>query len=256
MVKNKNKFNIYRRFTNASAKKKCIYVGILVISTALLTFIGVFAYQVYLENTQPSYHNDTDSHDWECGGERCFTVDKPVIYLYPTKIQAISVRLKYTGKLTTTYPSYNNDSGWLVTAYPDGTLTNKADGQEYSYLFWEGIDNTDYSSNTGFVVKGSDSKDFLQHALAKLGLTPREYNEMIVFWLPKMEKNRYNLIHFAGKEYTDNAQLLITPKPDSILRVFMVFKPLGKIETVKAQQLNSFERKGFTVVEWGGTERR
>jgi len=42
-----------------------------------------------------------------------------------------------TGNLTYTYP-YTEDGHWEVTADTDGTLTNKADGLEYSYLFWEG----------------------------------------------------------------------------------------------------------------------
>ena len=87
-----------------------------------------------------------------------------------------------------------------------------------------------------------------------MGLTPKEYNEFIVYWFPKMQGNAYNLIHFAGKEYTDNALLTITPKPDSMLRVFMVFKPLEKPVEIKEQKLEHFERKGFSVIEWGGSE--
>jgi hypothetical protein len=184
--------------------------------------------------------------------------DKPIIYLYASRITDVKVKLEYNGKLTSTYPSYDKTiSGWQVIARPDGNLVNIADGKEYSYLFWEGIGNTNYSKfDNGFVVKGSQTKDFLQSSLAKMGLTPREYNEMIVYWLPKMENNNYNLIRFAGKEYTDNAKLTVTPTPDSTLRVFMVFKSLDKYQQLPKQQLQSFERKGFTVVEWGGTEVR
>ena len=174
------------------------------------------------------------------------------------EIVLIKVKLEYNGKLTSTYPSYDKTiSGWQVIARPDGNLVNIADGKEYSYLFWEGVDRTDYSKfDNGFVVKGLQTKDFLQSSLAKMGLTPREYNEMIVYWLPKMENNNYNLIRFAGNEYTDSAKLTVTPTPDSTLRVFMVFKSLDKYQRLPKQQLQSFERKGFTVVEWGGTEVR
>jgi hypothetical protein len=184
------------------------------------------------------------------------TYYKPIIYLYPTKTQNIKVELNLNGKLTSTYPDYDETiKGWEVNAKPDGSLINLKDGKEYSYLFWEGLTDSDYSNlDTGFVIKGSDTKDFLQSTLSKLGLTAKEYNEMIVYWLPKMENNKYNLIHFAGKEYTDNAKLTITPAPDSMLRVFMVFKPLDKFQQISPQQLDTFERKGFAVVEWGGTE--
>jgi hypothetical protein len=89
-----------------------------------------------------------------------------------------------------------------------------------------------------------------------MGLTPREYNEFIVYWMPMMEKNRYNLVSFQGASYTDNAELHITPPPDSLLRVFMVFKPLTYPIEIPPQKLVPFERKGFTVVEWGGSEAR
>jgi hypothetical protein len=87
-----------------------------------------------------------------------------------------------------------------------------------------------------------------------MGLTPREYNEFIVYWLPIMKENKYNLITFAGEEYENIAQLKITPQPDSILRIMMLFKPLNKPIKVEEQQLKPFTRKGFTVVEWGGTQ--
>ncbi|MEI7690748.1 MAG: hypothetical protein WCI63_03935 [bacterium] len=69
-----------------------------------------------------------------------------------------------------------------------------------------------------------------------------------------MENNKYNLIHFAEEEYTDSAKLTVTPSPDSILRVFMVFKPLDSYQDITPQKIKPFERKGFTVVEWGGTK--
>lgn len=87
-----------------------------------------------------------------------------------------------------------------------------------------------------------------------MGLSPKEYNEFIVYWYPLMQNNPYNLIHFAGEQYTQTAPLTITPTPDAMLRVFMVYKPLQEEVVIKEQPLQSFERKGFTVIEWGGTE--
>lgn len=177
---------------------------------------------------------------------------KPVIYLYPPSEQIISVKLDYKGKLTYTYPKYKDE--WKVNAKPDGTLTNLSDNREYSYLFWEGLSDTKWDMSKGFVVKGNETEKFLQEKLEYLGLTPKEYNEFIVYWLPIMQENKYNLITFAGEEYEDLAKLTITPKPDSILRVMMVFKPLDKPVEIEPQALKTFDRKGFTVIEWGGTE--
>ncbi len=176
--------------------------------------------------------------------------DKPVIYLYPTEQTEIFVELDYNGELLFTYPAYNN--GWQVTAYPDGKIIS--DGKEYSYLFWDGHSNTKYDLSKGFVVSGEETEDFLVEKLEYLGLTPKEYNEFIVFWLPRMIKNPYNLISFQEKTYTDNAKLTITPKPDCIQRVFMAFKPLNEKIDIEPQYLKPFTRSGFTVIEWGGAE--
>ena len=159
--------------------------------------------------------------------------------------------LDYAGTLTATYPAY--EDGWRVTAEPDGTLYDE-NGDEYSYLFWEGEDNTDYDFSTGFCVAGADTADFLREKLAEIGLTPREYNEFIVYWLPKMQENPYNLISFQSERYTDTAKLDIDPEPDSVLRVFMAWKPLHRPQTIEPQTFTSFARDGFTVVEWGGCE--
>ena len=176
---------------------------------------------------------------------------KPVIYLYPEKETEVSVRLDYDGALTCAYPAY--DGAWTVTAAPDGTLTDEA-GQTYNYLYWEGAAQTEYDFSQGFCVPGADTAAFLEDALSRLGLTRREANEFIVYWLPRMEPNPYNLIAFQADAYTDHARLTVTPEPDSLLRVFMAWKPLEAPADLPAQELPAFERTGFTVVEWGGAE--
>ena len=175
---------------------------------------------------------------------------KPVIYLYPEKSTDVSVKIQCDGKLTVTYPEYGN--GWHVLAQPDGTLTDLKDGRQYSYLFWEARTSINYDFSEAFCVNGKDTAAFLRDALSQLGLTPREYNDFIVYWLPLMQGSKYNLISFQGKPYENAAKLDISPAPDSILRVFMAWKPLNAPITVKPQALDTFIRKGFTVVEWGG----
>ncbi len=193
-----------------------------------------------------------------CSGDNV-CVAKPVIYLYPRHTQDVVVSLKYQGMLTATYPDYDPGiKGWRVKAKPDGSLINSRDHQEYSYLFWEGVPNRDISEEdgTGFVVPAKDTKRFLREKLSALGLTPREYNEFIVYWFPRMQKNAYNFVRFAGKTYTSSAPLEISPRPDSLLRVFMTYRALQNPKSIdaKPQKLPHFRRKGFTVIEWGGTE--
>ena len=167
-------------------------VAILLIITIVLSIggIGYYVYNSKSDTTKPDI-KIRDEDDGFGGAQP----EKPVIYLYPEKETEVKVELEYNGRFISTYPEYDYSiKGWQVVAKPDGTLINKSDNKEYSYLFWDGVDNTEYDLSTGFVVKGEDTKVFLQNTLKRIGLTPKEYNEMIVYWLPKMEYNKYNLI--------------------------------------------------------------
>lgn len=180
---------------------------------------------------------------------------KPVIYLYPEKEEHVFVKVSPPSGFSVTYPPYQN--GWSVTAFPGGRIVNESDGKEYSYLYWEGNPDSSakYDLTKGFVVKGSDTATFFQKTLADIGLEPKEYNEFIVYWLPQMQKNTFNLIHFATKEeYSERVPMIVEPKPDSLLRVFMVFKPLDNSVKVEEQTFEKFQREGFSVLEWGGSE--
>lgn len=178
--------------------------------------------------------------------------EKPVIYLYPEEQTQVTVRLDLDGTLTATYPKYEN--GWDVIADPDGTLTDPATGREYYCLFWEGITDTQYDFSKGFCVSGEDTVPFLEKSLEKLGLTDKEANEFIIYWAPRMEGNAYNLISFQWEAYTDSAKLSIEPAPDTLIRVFMAWRPLEHKIEIAPQELTAPDRVGFAVVEWGAAE--
>ncbi len=175
---------------------------------------------------------------------------KPVIYLYPEQMTDVTVKLSLNGNLTCTYPLYNN--GWKVLAHPDGTLYDTK-GVSYNYLYWEGDVKANWDMTRGFCVKGEDTAAFLEAALEKLGLTRREANEFIVFWLPFMQDNPYNIISFQTAAYIDAAKLNIYPLPDTLIRVFMTYQVADTYVKINKQELTAPERIGFTVVEWGGT---
>lgn len=189
-----------------------------------------------------------EASDWKPDTNAAY---KPVIYLYPEKKTEVTVNLMLDGKLTCTYPAYN--SGWTVTALPNGTLTDK-NGQTYNYLYWEGETNAQYDLSKGFCVKGEDTAKFLETALVDLGLNRREANEFIVYWLPHMEQNPYNIISFQTDAYTDAAELNINPAPDTFIRVFMAWQASDSFVEIPEQKLSAPVRTGFTVVEWGGAE--
>ena len=141
--------------------------------------------------------------------------------------------------------------------FRSGTLVNRADGSRHRYLFWDAVNcRTRYDFSTGFCVAGSDTERFLKDKLTYMGLTEDEMNEFIVYWLPKLEHNAYNLIAFQGDTYTDSVKMTITPEPDSECRIFMAYIPLEDAVEIEPQQLETFERTGFALVEWGGVEIR
>ena len=177
--------------------------------------------------------------------------DKPILYLYPDKDMNVLVRLEKDNLLMTTYPKYNN--GWDVYVLNDGSIYDE-DGKYYYALYWdeENINKIDFS--TGFYVEKDDSIKFLEDKLSYIGLNDRERNEFIMYWLPKLEDNGKSLVYFELTEERElNNKLIINPKPDSMLRISMHIKKVNKKISIKEQKLDTFVRRGFTVVEWGGT---
>ena len=200
-------------------------------------------------------------------------MEKPNIYIYPDLSAQASVMLNghrvvetntlltiNGGQLTASWPepaAEGRDYKWHVYASADGTLYDEK-GNVYSYLFWEGNSDWTPDFSKGFCVKGEDTAEFLRKTLKEMGLTPKEYNEFIVYWAPRMEGNAYNLISFQSDVYDSACPLNVTDAsgktPDNMLRVMMAWKPLDKKVSIAPQTFKPFTRDGFTVVEWGGRE--
>jgi hypothetical protein len=187
---------------------------------------------------------------------------KPVIYLYTDKDLTASVKINPMGEFTFTYPVYKN--GWEVKINAGGMLTDLKSNKNYPYLFWEAESSDLFytmSGNTipGFVINTDSTVQFLEEKLALLGLNSTEMTDFITFWGPIIEQKDFALIQFVVDDAYDTqiAGLEITPKPDAIRRVYILCSPIDDSVVgmdVVPQNFTNFERKGFTVVEWGGTE--
>ncbi len=179
---------------------------------------------------------------------------KPIIYLYPTEKTNVSLKLLKSNNITCSYPKYIN--GWNVTAETNGNLIDNTTGRSLYSLYYESENVVNFKvENDGFIVKGNEVATFLEEKLAILGLTEREAEEFIIYWLPKLEANKYNYIRFATlDEINENMPLEINPNPDIIIRVLMTFKGLENPIDIQEQQLETPNRTGFVAVEWGGTE--
>lgn len=182
------------------------------------------------------------------------TVDKPIIYFYPTETTSLTVKLGNENLITHSYPKYIN--GWNIIANPNGDLIDIDTGKNLYSLYYESRPVTDIRiTDEGFVIKGEDTIEFLEEKLAILGLNEREAQEFIIYWLPKLETNEYNYIRFASqKEIEANMPIEFSTQPDSVIRVWMEFKGLNTPIEIREQELTTPQRNGFVVVEWGGTE--
>ena len=182
------------------------------------------------------------------------SIDKPIIYLYPTEDTEVSLKLLKDKNLTCSYPKYKDE--WKVLAKANGDLKDLKTNRQLYSLYYESKSDIKFGvENEGFVVKGEDTISFLEEKLDILGLTEREAEEFIVYWLPKLEANKYNYIRFATiDEINENMPLEISPNPDTLIRVLMTFKGLESPIDVQKQKLKTPNRTGFVAVEWGGTE--
>jgi hypothetical protein len=165
----------------------------------------------------------------------------------------ISVQLNIKqSKFTTIYPKFNGKNTWNVHAKPNGDILIK--DKTYPYLFWEAESYSPQETNEGFMVTEENAERFLEEKLDILGLNEKEKTDFITYWLPVLLRNKISLCSFQTKRFFDNIKLNVTPKPDSMIRIFLTIKKLEKPVNVKEQKLEFVERKGFTVVEWGGSE--
>jgi hypothetical protein len=180
---------------------------------------------------------------------------KPLILLYPNKESEVTISLDYSPGFFATFPKYDESKKWWsVIARPDATLLDDMTWQETYGLFWEGNPgNTQYNTSKWFVIAWNDIREFLYEKLTEIGLNTKEKSDFIMYWYPKLQEYPYVQITFAGEDYTSMAKLNISPKPDALLRVFMVAKPLQKYKEISPQIFEKFERKWFSVVEWGWT---
>lgn len=180
---------------------------------------------------------------------------EPIIYLYPPSTEKVSLNFGGIVNMTDSTPLYNN--GWSVEASTNGQIINLSDNKVYPYLYWEGYSSFYPNQDKGFVVKKSDVNNFFLTTLPKLGLNDQETNDFIKAWLPSFNASPYYFITFYDAQTLNElVPLNITPKPDTLIRIMMDFKPLSHPITVNPLIIPPApQRKGFTVVEWGALKR-
>lgn len=192
---------------------------------------------------------------------------KPAVYLYPKKDTVVNVQVDIPhGFVTYTDPLYPK-GGWSVLAKPNGALqymnSNLSDSRGtvnyptgiFPYLYYEGKipDKVVEKPKTGFVKRYEELSAFYDTLLPTLGLNRTEIKEFKTYWLKALPKSPYYFIGLIPQEQLDaNEPLTITPKEDTMIRVRLYFEALKESKSVIAPKLQTPQRNGFTVVDWGG----
>ncbi len=182
---------------------------------------------------------------------------KPVILLYPEKPTLVNVEIVTSGEIYISDPVYP-EGGWKnVLANPNGSLTYK--NKSFEELFYESKVKNYGTPKTGLVFKTGELATKLPQLLFELGLniSKNEIPEFMDFWLPKLKalNSKYILVSLIEKEVKDkNDKVVISPAPDTRIEIIVYFKALEKPIELPALQIGTRPvRKGFTMVEWGGT---
>ncbi|AEA42235.1 hypothetical protein [Fluviicola taffensis] len=181
-------------------------------------------------------------------------VDKPVIYFQsPIKLD---FKLAVTPKteFSFTYPAYKDF--WKGTVYPTGEI--EIENQTYPYLFWDSkqIFSLKNHSN-GYHISKQEVIPFLEKQLSNAGLTSTEKTDFITYWGPRMTQYESVFIQFYTQEDCDQfATLQCEPRPEAINRLYIGFSEWNETLTpfLRPTDLNSFDRSGFNLLEWGGFE--
>ncbi len=180
--------------------------------------------------------------------------EKPVIYLYPQLETKVRVEMDIHGDDIFTYPQY--DDAWNFVAHPNGDLVFGEN--TYNYLFWEASQRailTAKQTASGFFVEGKNAISFLEEKLTQAGLNAKEQADFITYWGPRLAKNELNFVHFEFNTECDvYANIDISPKPDNLYRVFIVWGAVSERFDVKEQEMKTMNRSGFSVLDWGGQE--
>ncbi|KAG1771170.1 hypothetical protein EV702DRAFT_1202059 [Suillus placidus] len=229
---------------------------------------------------------------------------KPVIYLYSPSEIDVSVKLSLIPEwsLSVIYPVVTTEGHgqhleWNVRTHQDGSLTEHKSGLDVSYLFWEAETNLEafprspaskpLPINTFNPISSSlDDMDsvvisvdkvtvYLDKSLKALGLHTEARTSFITYWLPSILKHEYIALRFVPQAaYERAASLTISPQPDVVTRVCMLFKGIFKehlgnwanaqmqaekdvawwVDVVGVDPARAGDVTLFRVLEWGGAE--
>jgi hypothetical protein len=182
--------------------------------------------------------------------EKAIVAYKPNIYLYPKKTTQMTVSLDFPkgGKVIESIPDFP-DKWKKIKVEPDAKIN-----ETYDYLFYEASLPNKWQYKQGWSVTQSNLEAFFRSNLADYGFIENEINDFLDYWIPRLiEHSYYNIYPQHTDKINELIDLKISKKPRSLLRMFYVIEPVRSpmISKIDTPIIPEFERKGFTVAEWG-----
>ncbi|CAE6507983.1 unnamed protein product [Rhizoctonia solani] len=189
---------------------------------------------------------------------------------------------------------------WTINAQPDGTLWDQLTEREVTYLFWEARNteprllsspptnrpsspletshsfdpaNPNILPNHSALLPFDKVTGYIDDALIALGLHTEARTSFITYWLPDLSKHAFIALRFLPQhEYERSAPMDVSPAPDVVTRVFMLFRGVDESQIglwngkemhtdatlwrdiVGVDLAKVHDTSLFRVVEWGGME--
>ncbi len=207
------------------------------------------------------FRKEKEGYTKYANNPECFysCLDKPVLYFYPLSPLYVDVKLDIPGHVTVSDPLYDPLSGWKnVLAYPNGQLFYNQ--LYYPYLYYETAVSKKIIPKNGEIISINSLEITLKKYLYDFGLNQVESRDFLEYWIPRLEEEKSPYIFFSlynDKQKDEVDRVEINPKPDTFIHFLAYFEPIFIQEPVLPSPLKKPsqrpERKGFTVVEWGGT---
>ena len=169
-------------------------------------------------------------------------VDKPNVYLYPTRPMNVRVSVP-ARRLTETDPLYPAD-GWRVRAFPDGRLATPQGARDYLFyeLRWP-VER--FQTEVGWCVRGDLAQASIEDAMAGLGFFPSEIEDFSDAWDPSFPAAEWMTVY----PQVEFSSLVIEPVPEHLLRAW--FYVTDGCAAVPEPQLQPVDRAGWNAAEWG-----
>ncbi len=182
--------------------------------------------------------------------EEGFFAEKPNIYLYPKRKTKMNVSLNFPqgGRVVKSDPSYPQE--WQkISVKPNGLIDGKHD-----FLFYEASLPVKWQYDEGWSVPRTNLESFFIKNLKAYGFNDAEILDFVEYWIPRLtEYPFYNIYPQHTQKINEVVSLNISKRPKSVLRMFYVIEPTMSMRAkdIPAPMIPTFERKGFTVTEWG-----